>query len=145
MANALTGDFPSPWLTLVLKGSGNCISIAICMLLYMIVYVVANIKIKLSKQDVPQWTQYQRKAWIMLLNIGAVYLYNRVSVATAIILWFATIAHIGAIVLCILPAEKRDKFYRYVYLAAIGFSLLNWLIHWLTRTFTSLATSVATA
>jgi hypothetical protein len=145
MANFFNNDYPSAGLTLLLKGSGNCISIAICMLLYMTVYIGANIKIKMSGTDVPQWTQYQKKAWIMLLNIGAVYLYNRVSVATAIILWFATIAHIGAIVLCTLPAERRDKLFKFVYLAALGLSLINWIVHWLTRTFTSLSRSVTQA
>lgn len=142
MANTLDGDFPSAWLTLLLKSSGATVSVAICMLLYMTAYIGANIKIRMSQSEVPQWTQYQKKAWMMLLNIGSVYLYNRVSVATTIILWFATLAHIGAVVLCIMPQEKRDKLFKWVFIAALALSFLNWFVHWLTRTFTSLGRSV---
>jgi len=143
MANLLEGDTPASWVTLQFKASGNAVSVAICMLLYMTAYIGAHIKIKMSGADVPQWTQYQKKAWMMLLNIGSVYLYNRVSVATTIILWFATLAHIGAIALCTLPQEKREKLFKWIFIASVALSLLNWLIHWLTRTFTSLGKSMS--
>lgn len=141
MANAFELDIPSSVVTLLFKASGNCISIGICMLLYMTAYIGAHIKIRMSGDEIPQWTQYQKKAWIMLLNIGSIYLYNKVSVATTIILWLATLAHIGAIALCTLPQEKREKLFKWVFIAAIAFSFLNWFIHWLTRTFTSYKTS----
>lgn len=135
-ANFLSGDFPSPFVSVAFRKPGNCISVAICALLYMTAFIGVQFWIRFTNKHNREWVECHKKAWLMLLNIMAIYLYCNVSIATVIILWACTIAHIGALVLTIL-VDPRIKFFKFVMTAALGLSLINWIIHWLTRTFTS--------
>jgi hypothetical protein len=138
MANAkfLEKDYPSPFVTAMFLAPGNCISIGICMILYLIAFFGVSFWVKFKNLQSKEFTECQRKAWIMLLNVISIYLYNRVSVATAIILWFATICHIGSLVLCVMEAQ-RQKMFKFVFSAALGFSGLNVFVHFVTRAATS--------
>lgn len=135
------GDFPSPSVSVGFRASGFSASIAICSLLYMTAFIGVQFFIRFKKTNSKEFAECQKKAWIMILNILSVYLWNRVSIATTIILWFATIAHVIALVLCIVESQ-REKLFKKVFAAAIGLSLLNWLIHWLTRVSTKGITSI---
>ena len=135
------GDFPSPSVSVGFRAPGFSASIAICALLYMTTFIGVQFFLRFKKTSNKEFVECQKKAWIMILNILSVYLWNRVSVATTIILWFATIAHIFALVLCVLDG-LREKLFKNVFAAAIGLSLLNWLIHWITRVFTKGLTSI---
>lgn len=138
MANAkiVDNDAPAPFVTGQFLAPGNCISIGICMILYIIAYFGVNFWMKFKGMHNKEFVECQKKAWIMLLNIMSIYLYNRVSVATAIIIWFATICHIGALVLCILETQ-RIKLFKFAMSAALGFSCINVIVHFITRAATS--------
>ena len=138
MANAkiLEKDFPSPFVTAQFLAPGNCISIGICMILYMIAYFGVQFWMKFKNLHNKEFVECQKKAWIMMLNVISIYLYNRVSVATTVILWFATLCHIGALVLCVLESQ-RVKLFKFVMSAALGFSCINVIVHFLTRSITS--------
>lgn len=138
MANAkiLDTDLPAPFVTAQFLAPGNCISIGICMILYIMAYFGVNFWMKFKGMHNKEFVECQKKAWIMLLNVISIYLYNRVSVATAVILWFATLSHIGALVLCVLESQ-RIKLFKFAMSAALGFSCLNFIVHFLTRAITS--------
>lgn len=129
-------DLPSPFVTYYLKSQGNCISIGVCMILYITAYFGVQFWMKFKGKHNKEWVECQKKAWIIAINIISIYTYNGVSVATAIIIWFATLAHIGALVLCVLDAQ-RVKIFKFVMTAALGFSLLNVIVHFATRAGTS--------
>ena len=138
MANAkfIEKDFPSPFVTAMFLAPGNCISIGICMILYLVAFFGVSFWVKFKGLQSKEFNECQRKAWIMLLNVISIYLYNRVSVATAIILWIATLCHIGSLVLCVFEAH-RHKFFKFVFSAALGLSGLNVFVHFVTRAATS--------
>jgi hypothetical protein len=138
MANAKFGDkdFPAPFVSAQFLAQGNCISIGICMILYIIAYFGVNFWMKFKGMHNKEFVECQKKAWIMIVNVMSIYLYNRVSVATTVILWFATIGHIGALVLCVLESQ-RIKLFKFVMSAALGFSCINVIVHFLTRAATS--------
>ena len=133
MANAkiTSKDFPAPLVSASFLATGNCISIGICMILYLLAYFGVNFWMKFKGMHNKEFVECQKKAWIMTLNVMSIYLYNEVSVATTIILWFATLGHIGALVLCVLEAH-RVKLFKFVMSAALGFSCINFIVHFLT-------------
>jgi hypothetical protein len=135
------GDFPSPSVSVGFRAPGFSASVAICSLLYMTTFIGIQFFLRFKKTTNKEFVECQKKAWIMILNILSVYLWNRVSVATTIILWFATFAHVSALLLCILESQ-REKLFKKVFAAAIGISLFNWLIHWITRVSTKGITSI---
>ena len=135
-------EFPSPFVSVAFRATGNDISIGICMILYLTAFFGIQFWMRFKKIHNKEFVECHKKVWIMLLNIISIYLYNRVSVATTIILWFATLAHLGALALCILEGP-RIKFFKFVMTAALGFSLLNYIVHFLTRSVTSGNTSLS--
>lgn len=138
MANAKIADkdYPAPFVSAQFLAPGNCISIGICMILYILAYFGVQFWMRFKKLHNKDYVECQKKAWIMLVNVMSIYLYNRVSVATTVILWFATLCHIGALVLCVLESQ-RVKLFKFVMSAALGFSCINVIVHFLTRAVTS--------
>lgn len=138
MANAKIADkdYPAPYVSAQFLAQGNCISIGICMILYILAYFGVNFWMKFKGMHNKEFVECQKKAWIMIVNVMSIYLYNKVSVATTVILWFATICHIGALVLCILESQ-RIKLFKFVMSGALGFSCINVIVHFLTRAITS--------
>lgn len=129
-------DFPSAFVTYNLKAQGNCISIGICMILYIMAYFGVQFWLRFKKAHNKQWVECQKKVWIVCLHIIGIYCYNSVSVATTIILWLATLANIGALVLCVLDTH-RAKLFKFVMSAGLGLTLINVIVHFLTRAATS--------
>ncbi len=136
MARLADGDVPSPLVSILFRTPGKSVSVGICMLIYMVTFFGVQFWMRFKKIHNREWVECHKKAWIQLLNLLHVYLYNRHNVATVIILWVCTLAHCGTLVLCILN-QPRMKFFKIAMTASLGLSLLNWIIHWLTRTFTS--------
>lgn len=136
------GHYPSAWVSAAFQSPGFSISIGICMILYMTAFFGVQFWMRFKKLHNKEFVECHKKAWIMLLNIGSIYLYNRVSVATTIILWFALIAHIGALVLCVLEGP-RIRMFKHVMSAALALSALNHIIHFFTRAATSGNTSMS--
>ena len=138
MANAkiLDRDYPAPFVSAQFLAPGCCISIGICMILYIIAYFGVNFWMKFKGIHNKEFVECQKKAWIMMLNVISIYLYNGVSIATTVILWFATIGHIASLALCILESP-RIKFFKFAMSAALGFSGLNVITHFLIRAITS--------
>ena len=91
---------------------------------------------RLRKAHNREFVECHKKAWIQLLSILHIYLYNRLNVATIIILCITTILHSGTLVLCLL-VEQKTKFFKFAMALSLSIGLINWIIHWLTRTFTS--------
>lgn len=137
MAKIVDGDYPSPMVSVGFRAPGFCVSIALCALLYMTALVGIQFYLRFKKVASREFVECQKKAWIVILNFISIYLFNRANVATTIIAWFLAFAHIGALVLCVMPADKKEKFHGKLLALGLVLSLLNWLIHWLTRTFTS--------
>lgn len=132
----MEGDMPSPFVSVLFRSSGSCVSVGICALLYMTAFFGVQMFVRMKEKHNREIVECHKKVWIMALNIMAIYCYNNVSVATVIILWACTIAHIGALALCVLDAE-RAKYFKFVMSAALALSAINWIIHVLTRTFTT--------
>ena len=109
---------------------------AICALIYMTTFFAVQFMMRFRKAHNREFVECHKKAWIQLLSILHIYLYNRLNVATVIILWVTTLLHCATLVLCLL-VEQKTKFFKYAMSLSLGVGLLNWIIHWLTRTFTS--------
>lgn len=142
MANLLGGDVPSPMISVAFRKSGSSISVALCTILYIVAFLGVQFWMRFKKSHNREFVECHKKAWIHVLNLLHVYLYNSQNIVTVIILWISTIAHIGTLVLCV-TAGPRVKFFKIAMSASLAISLVNWLIHWLTRTFTRGGTAVA--
>lgn len=129
-------DYPSPFVAYNLKAAGNCISIGICMILYICAYFGVQFWMRFKNKHNKEWVECQKKVWIFCIHIIGIYCYNRVSIATAIIIWFATIAQIGSLALCVLD-NQRPKLFKFVMTAALSLTLINVIVHSLTRAATS--------
>jgi hypothetical protein len=138
MANptVVQSDFPASFVTFNLKAQGNCISIGICMILYTMAYFGVQFWMRFKGKHNKEWVECQKKVWIMCLHVIGVYCYNSVSVATTVILWFATLASIGALALCVLD-DQRPKLFKFVMSAGLGLTLINVIVHSITRAATS--------
>jgi hypothetical protein len=135
-------DYPSPFVTSNLKAPGTCISIGICMFLYIIAYFGVQFWLRFKNKPNKEFYECQKKAWIFVINVIGIYCYNRVSVATAIILWFATVAQIGTLAICAIDS-LRLKLFKFAMTAALSLTLINVIVHFLTRAATSGNTSLA--
>ena len=137
-----TFDYPSAFVTSNLKAPGTCISIGICMFLYLIAYFGVQFWLRFKGKTNKEFFECQKKAWIFAINVIGIYCYNRVSVATAVILWFATIAQIGTLAICAVDT-LRLKLFKWAQLASLSLILINVIVHFLTRAATSGNTSLA--
>lgn len=135
-------DFPSPFVTANLKAPGTCISIGICIFLYLIAYFGVQFWLRFKGKTNKEFYECQKKAWIFAINVIGIYCYNRVSVATAVILWFATIAQIATLAICAVDT-LRLKLFKFAMTAALGLTFINVIVHAMTRAATSGNTSLA--
>lgn len=129
-------DVPSPTLSAFFRRPPYSTSVAVCALLFVLafygVYVYAGIK-KIHNREL---VECHKKAWIIGMMFMAVYFFNMTNIVSVILTWFATLAYIGALVISL--TEKRVKLYKFIMAAALGLTLLTWIIHWMVKSFTSL-------
>ena len=132
MPNVYSDEYPSVWVMTWMKKTGNCDSVAICLLLYMTSFITVQFLVRRAKEPNREFHMVQRKAWIPLAHIIGVYCYNSPTVATTVILWFVTLLFIAAQVMTILP-NLREKFFKFAMAGALGTVLINAIIHWAVR------------
>lgn len=135
-AKVSESDFPSPFVSVNFRGAASCTSVSLCAMLYAATFFAVQFMMRFKGLHNREFVECHKKAWIQLLNILHVYLYNSVNVVTVIILWVSTLLHCATLVLCILK-EQKVRFFKFAMSLSLVASLANWLIHWLTRTFTS--------
>lgn len=141
VANYNAKDYPSPVVSYAFKAPGNCISIGVCLILYITTFFGVQFWLRFKNAHNREFVECHKKAWIFILNVIAIYCYNRVSVATTIILWFCTFAYCGSLAITVVT-DLRVKYFKFVMSAALGLIWINWVVHFLTRSVTSLQTGM---
>lgn len=133
MPDFAKGDLPAHFVSQNFRDSFTCYMVALCTLAYFALFAMVQLVLRLRSLLVPEFNLCQRKAYTILANFAAVYLFNSTSSVPAWILVAVTILYSLSLLLCLLPKASRGLLVPKILNVGVSLAVVNLGIHVIIR------------